>query len=106
MRVGCGPSDLISDQQREDTMVILQQGKYYGHPNMKRAVYFNQTRQCIWREPSAPSSPDYEAPIGIQYSAAVGVIEYTGDCFDKQLKGNILHVKYKDVHILYTWKDQ
>jgi large repetitive protein len=95
MRTGCGPSEFITDQEREDKLVRVQQGKYYGHPNPKRAVYFNDPRQCVWRNPTEPSSAVYESPLSMQLSSAGGLMEYTGEYFGKQLRGNLLHTKYK-----------
>jgi hypothetical protein len=45
MKVGCGSSDILVDQQREDKLVHVQLNKYYGHPNMKRAIFHNDERQ-------------------------------------------------------------
>jgi hypothetical protein len=95
MKNGCDPSDIIDDQQREDKMVLVQQGKYYGHPNPRRAAYFQDPRQCVWRNPTEATSTEYEAPIAMQLSSATGIIEYTADYFNGQLRGNLLHVKYK-----------
>jgi IPT/TIG domain len=96
MKTGCGPSEFITDQEREDKLVHVQQGKYYGHPNPKRAAYFNDPRQCVWRNPTAePSSAVYESPLSMQLSSAGGLIEYTGEYFGKQLRGDLLHTKYK-----------
>jgi IPT/TIG domain len=95
MKSGCGPSDMIDDQQREDKLVIVRQGRYYGHPNPRRAAYFQDSRQCVWRNPTEATSADYEAPIAMQLSSAAGIIEYTADYFNGQLRGNLLHVKYK-----------
>jgi IPT/TIG domain len=95
MKVGCDPSDMIEDQEREDKLVIVRQGKYYGHPNPRRAAYFQDPRQCVWRNPTEATSADFEAPIAMQLSSADGIIEYTADYFNKQLRGNLLHVKYK-----------
>jgi glucose/arabinose dehydrogenase len=36
--MGCGPSEFATDQEREDELVRVQQGKYYGHPHPKCAV--------------------------------------------------------------------
>jgi hypothetical protein len=95
MKIGCGASDLLADQQREDKLNRIVKGKYYGHPNMKRAIYDNDSRQCVWRNPTEPTSPDFEAPLGIQLSSTGGIIEYTADFFNRQLRGNLIHVKYK-----------
>lgn len=95
MKVGCSPSDLLNDQQREDKLVHVMSNHYYGHPNPKRATYHNDPRQCVWRNPTEPTSSNYQAPIGVVKSAATGIIEYRADHFNKQLRGNLIHVKYK-----------
>jgi hypothetical protein len=95
MKVGCGPSDLLTDQQREDKLVYLQRNKYYGHPNPKRAKLDNDSRQCVWRNPTEPASLNFEPPLGVVLSSTTGVIEYKADHFNGQLRGNLIHVKYK-----------
>ena len=37
MSTGCDENDFIQDQKRDDEVVLLQQGHYYGSPNRKRA---------------------------------------------------------------------
>ena len=95
MKVGCGPSDLLADQQREDKLVHLIKDRYYGHPNPKRATYHNDPRQCVWRNPTEPTSANYQSPLGVILSSATGIIEYQADHFNGQLRGNLIHVKYK-----------
>jgi hypothetical protein len=95
MKTGCGPNDFITDQQREDKLVHLIEGHYYGHPNPKRATVHNDPRQCVWRNPTDPTSADYESPMGVLLSSATGIIEYQADSFGGQLRGNLIHVKYK-----------
>jgi IPT/TIG domain len=95
MKAGCGESDFIDDQQREDKLNRIIKGMYYGHPNMKRAVFHNDPRQCVWRNPSEPTSVNYQSPLGIELSSATGIIEYKADHFNRQLRGNLIHVKYK-----------
>jgi IPT/TIG domain len=95
MKIGCSPTDLLADQQREDKLVLLMENKYYGHPNPKRATYHNDPRQCVWRNPTEPTSANYQSPIGVVLSSATGIIEYNGDHFNRQLRGNLIHVKYK-----------
>ena len=95
MKVGCGPSDLLTDQQREDKLVRVSKDNYYGHPNPKRATYHNDPRQCVWRNPTEPTSRNYQAPLGVVQSSAAGIIEYQADHFNGQLRGNLIHVKYK-----------
>ena len=95
MKIGCGPSDLLADQQRDDKLVHLIKGKYYGHPNPKRASVDSDTRQCVWRNPTEPTSANYQSPLGVILSSATGIIEYQADHFNGQLRGNLIHVKYK-----------
>jgi hypothetical protein len=95
MKIGCSPSDLLADQQREDKLVHIMRNKYYGHPNPKRATHDNDPRQCVWRNPTEPTSTNYEAPIGVVLSSATGIIEYKADHFNRQLRNNIIFVKYK-----------
>lgn len=95
MKVGCSPSDLLDDQQREDKLVHILANKYYGHPNPKRVTDQGDTRQCVWRNPTEPTSSMYEAPIGVVQSSATGILEYRADHFNRQLRNNLIHVKYK-----------
>ena len=97
MKNGCGTtiSDEIPDEQQEDKLVHLINNKYYGHPNMKRARYHNDPRQCVWRRKTEVTSSNYQAPLGVVLSAATGIIEYQADHFNRQLRGNLIHVKYK-----------
>ena len=95
MKVGCSSSDLLADQQREDKLLHVMPGKYYGHPNPKRATYHNDARQCYWRDPNEPTTNDYQAPVGVLLSSAAGMIEYQAEHFDGQLRGNLIHAKYK-----------
>jgi IPT/TIG domain/Glucose / Sorbosone dehydrogenase len=95
MKIGCSPSDLLADQQREDKLLHVIKDKYYGHPNMKRATFHNDTRQCFWHNPTEPTSHKFQAPMGVLLSSSVGMIEYQADHFNGQLRGNLIHVKYK-----------
>ncbi len=81
-----------------DELNLIEQGKYYGHPNPTR-------NECVfgdghWQGVSA--APGYTAPIrslGMNKSAD-GIIEYAGDAFCGALKGNLLIANYstgKDV---------
>jgi IPT/TIG domain len=96
MKNGCDPSDIINDQQREDKLIHVMEGKYYGHPNPKRAAHDNDPRQCVWRNPTEPTSSQFQAPLGVLESSAAGIIEYRADHFNRQLRWNLIHVKYKN----------
>jgi hypothetical protein len=65
-----------TDQESEDKLVRVQQGIYHGYTNPKRAVDFNDPRQCtVGRHPTEPTSAVYESPLSIQLSSAGGVME-------------------------------
>jgi hypothetical protein len=79
LRTGCGPLDYNTDQEREDKLVRVQQGKYYGHPNPKRAVDFRDPRQGVGRNPTRnPPVPytNYPCLCNMQLSSAGGLMEY------------------------------
>lgn len=75
-----------------DELNLIEQGKYYGHPNPTR-------NECVfgdgtWQKVNA--APNYTAPVtslGMNRSAN-GIIEYTGDAFCGALKGNLLIANY------------
>jgi glucose/arabinose dehydrogenase len=75
-----------------DILVQLKQGRYYGHPNPSRGecVFFDGHYQGV------PPLSNYTPPIlnlGSNKSAD-GTIEYRGDSFCGQLKGNLLLANY------------
>jgi IPT/TIG domain len=97
MMTGCGAGQFISAVETEDKINLLRKGKYYGHPNAKRAAVDNDPRQCVWRNPSTtPDSADFAAPLLIMKSSTDGIIEYQADHFEGQLRGNLIASKYTD----------
>lgn len=93
---GCGSNQFIPAVETADKINILVQGKYYGQPNAKRAASDNDTRQCVWRDPTGPSTSSFTAPLIIMPSSTDGIIEYQADHFDGQLRGNLITSKYTD----------
>ena len=93
---GCGPTQFIPGVDTEDKINLLVQGKYYGSPNAKRAAKDNDTRQCVWRDPTGPSTSSFTAPLILMKSSTDGIIEYQADHFDGQLRGNLITSKYTD----------
>jgi len=79
-----------------DELVLIKQGAYYGHPNLKRAAFYNDPRQCVYHNPAEASDADYTAPLMIVQSSTCGIIEYQADHFDGQLRNNLLMSKYTD----------
>lgn len=99
MMTGCEDGMFKPDEKTQDKFDVLIRGKYYGHPNRKRAIVDNDSRQCVWKDPSVdPSIVDgqelYKAPLLIMPTPMGGIIEYTADYFDRQLRGNLIAVRY------------
>jgi IPT/TIG domain len=99
MMTGCGEGMFKPDEQTQDKVDVLVKGKYYGHPNRIRATVDNDPRQCVWKNPSVdPAIVNgqelYKAPLLIVPSSMGGVMEYTSDYFDRQLRGNLILSRY------------
>jgi hypothetical protein len=97
MSTGCGATDYIADQERSDKLLHIEKGHYYGHPNRKRASYFNDPRQCIWRgyETTNISATDYTPPLLVMPSSRNGIIEFQSNHFGGQLRGNLIISQYR-----------
>jgi glucose/arabinose dehydrogenase len=97
MSTGCGPNDFMADQERPDKILRVQKGSYYGHPNRKRASYFNQPHQCVWRSPEALSNitTKHTVPLLIVSSSRNGLMEFHGNHFGGQLRGNLIMTQYR-----------
>lgn len=95
MMTGCQPGESKPDVTEGDKINLLVKGGYYGAPNRIRALATNDTRQCIWRSQYEPSGGGYTAPILKTLSSTDGLIEFHGDHFEKQLRGNLIAAKYQ-----------
>jgi IPT/TIG domain/Glucose / Sorbosone dehydrogenase len=84
----------IDDQKRDDEINIIEKGKYYGSPNFKRATFFNDSRQCIWRGPEQPDSVNHAPPIMTHQSSIDGILEYHSNHFGGQLRYNLIYLRY------------
>lgn len=98
MATGCGPTDFIPDAKRDDEIVLVEKGKYYGHPNFKRASYLNDPRQCVWMPPELPSTANYTAPLFTYLSSTDGIMEYHSNHFGGQLRSNLFMIRYNGVN--------
>lgn len=93
---GCGENEFIDDAEEDDRINLIQKGKYYGHPNPIRAMIDNDPRQCVWRKPTDPTSASHESALSTAFPSVNGIIEYEADCFDKQLRHNLIASRYKN----------
>lgn len=88
----CEEGDLISPYHTDDKLGKVIRGKYGGHANRNRGR--QDPSQCVWRHPYENATREYMPPIATFESSTDGLIEYTGDLFSGQLKGNLLASKY------------
>ena len=95
MMTGCGPGEFKPDVTEGDKINLLKKGGYYGTPNRVRALADKDPRQCVWRSQFEPSSNGYTAPILKTTSSTDGLIEFFGDHFNGQLRGNLIAAKYQ-----------
>lgn len=78
--------------EQPDTLLLLQPGRYYGHPNPARD-------ECVFGDGShqgVPPLPTWTAPLASlgNNRSANGTIEYTGSAFCGDLRGNLLIANY------------
>lgn len=96
---GCGDGMSVPDAKTEDELNVLIRGEYYGHPNRIRAITDNDQRQCFWKDTTVDSEVVngkvvYRKPLLTMPSSVGGIMEYAADYFDRQLRYNLIVVKY------------
>jgi IPT/TIG domain/Glucose / Sorbosone dehydrogenase len=107
MSKGCN-GESIDDQKRDDEILLLEKGKYYGSPNLKRASYFNDPRQCVWRGPEEADSINHTAPLITHQSSIDGILEFHSNHFNGQLRYNLVYIRYnglKNIHRIVLTAD-
>lgn len=75
-----------------DVLNLLEQGKYYGHPNPYR-------NECVFKDghwQGVQPLPNYMAPIFVigMNTSSDGIIEYKSDVLNGLLKGSLLFTNY------------
>jgi IPT/TIG domain/Glucose / Sorbosone dehydrogenase len=101
MSTGCGDGDNIDDAKANDEINHLQKGRYYGHPNKKRAAFLADPRQCVWYPGSAPSNSGYTAPLITGQSSIDGILEFHGNHFGGQLRYNLIFLRYNGLKNIF-----
>jgi Glucose / Sorbosone dehydrogenase/IPT/TIG domain len=91
----------IDDAYKGDEINLVEEGKYYGHPNPKRASYFNDPRQCVYRPPEELDNNNYTSPILNHPSSIDGIMEYHSNHFNGQLRSNLLYIQYSASNNIY-----
>lgn len=77
---------------REDKLVRISQGRYYGHPNLNRG----QT-ECVYIDPTTGRTPfggkpppKYKRHIDLVPASVTGVVEYTARHFCGKMRGDLV----------------
>lgn len=71
----------------QDSLLLLTDGAYYGHPNRNRAR--KDKRQCTYAKGDKKLA-GYTAPLAVVPSATTAILEYTANTFGGQLRGDLL----------------
>lgn len=82
---------------RPDKLIRIEQGKFYGHPNIQRGLILNRPYECAWVDPLRGKPPrtrsaprQYMAPMTMIPSAKTGLREYGANLFCGYLRGDLL----------------
>lgn len=83
---------------RQDKIMWVKEGKFYGHPNIQRSVILG-VDECAYIDPltgktpppgKKPAPANYEPRLVMVKSPVTGVLEYGGNEFCGQLRGTLL----------------
>lgn len=98
---GTGP--LKYSDSRADKLVLIEEGKYYGHPNLQRSAHLG-VDECAYIDPETGKTPppgrksppsNYKHRLALLKSPITGVLEYGGNEFCGKMKGNLIFAKLK-----------
>jgi glucose/arabinose dehydrogenase len=85
---GCGSKQEGNDPDEPDTLNLLLDKRYYGHPNRKRGE--SDAEQCKWQSVNSPQTGTYKEPLMTLASSTNGVIEFQTNQFEGQLRHNLI----------------
>jgi glucose/arabinose dehydrogenase len=95
---GYGPPSVTcvsqgTDAAALDELNLVEEGKYYGHPNRNRGA--TDARQCTYHPGTEPSNGQYTGPIAANLPASSnGLVEYKLPLFGGQMQGDLLYVSW------------
>lgn len=81
------------DPWHPDTLVLVHKDAYFGFPNRARGSV-DDTRQCVYYDPRETSRNGFTAALATFEASTNGLIEYTANTFEGQMKGDLLASKY------------
>lgn len=81
------------DPWHPDSLVLVHKDGYYGFPNRARGSY-GDVRQCVYHAPTDTSKNGFTSALATFEASTNGIVEYTANCFQGQLRGDLLISKY------------
>lgn len=100
-----GDGDCKYGAYRQDKLLEIKPGKFYGHSNLIRGTRLNQPEECVWIDPltglspppvEANPPPNYEHNLKLLKSATTGVREYGANLFCGKLRGDLILSVFKN----------
>lgn len=88
----------MNSATRQDKILWIKKGKFYGHPNLPRSKILG-VDECAYIDPSTGKTPppgknsppaNYEHRLALVKSAATGILEYGGNEFCGKLRGTMI----------------
>lgn len=76
-----------------DELVLIEKGRYYGHPNRNRSAL--DPRQCRFHPVTEPSNAEYTAPLRVVTSSTNGILEYRSRRFSSAIRGDLFTGRYE-----------
>lgn len=89
---------------RPDKVVLVKQGKFYGHPNLQRSV-IKSVKECAYIDPltgktprpgQLPAPTNYMPPLALVKSPVTGILEYGGNEFCGKFRGTLVLPNFLD----------
>ena len=95
MSTSCSTEQEVSEKGYADQIIRVSKDSYHGHPNRNRGRF--DKRQCVFY--SSETHPDgvegvFRKPLALVESSTDGIIEYTANTFDFQLRGDLFASKF------------
>lgn len=95
---GYGPRSVTCNSEgpdpwHPDTLVLVHEDSYFGFPNRARGSV-GDTRQCVYYHPTETSRNGFTAALATFEASTNGLVEYTANTFEGQMKGDLLASKY------------
>jgi glucose/arabinose dehydrogenase len=84
------------DPEQRDTLNLVEEGQYYGHPNRNRGRY--DARQNVYQDNNQPSVPgEFMQGMGPFPYSIYGLDEYRAETFDGALRGDLILQQWNGV---------